>query len=1029
QQGNISVTQSGNFPSNSQQNNFPVLGNQQGNFPPNSNQGGFPNSQGNFSNTNNQQSGNFPPNNQGSFPPNSTQSSTFPPSSSSNQPQTQNQAFQQPTNFQNFPPQSQQQSQQQPQGFWNQDSNFKQPNDSYNNFRPPFNQNCNTNQPWLKKEDHKPIINSPIKLEGGSSESKPKINIISDIKLSSGGAFDMKKINILSDIKLDPKKEFEELKEEKLEIKNTKQEPPKQETSEDDVKIVNEAVPPAKAATKEDTGIPYDWAIELLKDYVPGIIENSAKMEILFCIIKESIALGDRLLLFSQSLITLDLIEQFLQMNMCPGETHNWAKNVNYYRLDGSTSALEREKLINEFNSNPKIYLFLVSTRAGSLGINLIGANRVVVLDASWNPCHDTQAVCRVYRYGQRKPCFVYRLVVDNCLEKKIYDRQINKQGMSDRVVDECNPDAHLTMKDVSTLCWDDAEEAEVKDWSHCKENYIDVVLQKVLVQYGTRLNKEPFHHESLLVDRKDKQLSQQEKRLAKKGYEREKQAARQPAYNVGSMARGHRPVASVRPMQQGGERPSRWIPAEHWQRQGMTAQEMTLPLDVVIPTNHSDKNSIVLKAGQKVLVLKSPKGVYMQLESGKIVAVKTAIKVRGKVEDDVAKVKATIPPSIKNNTALSVIPQKRAVRPFTPNLAKFNMRSVKQNVPNLVSRIQSVTKRVQTAKTKPYQIGQEIARAINQPRSETESHPSSSDEERVHVEKRHFNFGKESGLTIEPRMKGSADTSRSNSLERRDLSSSEVEVEMHTGTRAKNYKSKGSKNSSSALERLERSASNMIESKQTFQETLDSITSTYPEEEKLSDTSSHASTTHSANQSSQSISSTTSDQDVIPVEDQPYQSESEATPSAAPAESTKSDIPTPEYGYNNYYGYNHMQPYPPPPQGYPGYPQPPLYDMMGYPQPQQPQYNYGMYPPQNYPPQHQYPPQAPYDYGQPPPQGPVYPGYAPYPPQQYPPPPQGMYPPPGAPPPAGYPDYQYPPPPHAAAPPPPPAAPYYPGH
>lgn len=244
----------------------------------------------------------------------------------------------------------------------------------------------------------------------------------------------------------------------------------------------------------------------------------------------------------------------------------------------------------------------------------------------------------------------------------------------------------------------------------------------------------------------------------------------------------------------------------------------MTLPLDVVIPTNQPDKGNIVLKAGQKVLVLKSPKGVYMQLESGKIVAIKTAIKVRGKAEEDAAKVKATIPPSIKNNAAISVVPQKRAVRPFTPNLTKLNMRSIKQNVPNLVSRIQSVTKRVQTAKTKPYQIGQEIARAVNQAKSETESHPSSSDEERVHVEKRHFNFAKDTGLTIEPRVKGSTDTSRSNSLERRDLSSSEIEVEMHTGTK-KNYKKNAKNSASSALERLEQSTSTiMSESKQTFQ-------------------------------------------------------------------------------------------------------------------------------------------------------------------------------------------------------------------
>nr|XP_022902490.1 uncharacterized protein LOC111415174 isoform X2 [Onthophagus taurus] len=939
-----------------------------------------------------------------------------PPSNYPNQ----NQQFQPPGNFDNY------QNQQQP--YWNQEykpnENYNKPNESYN-FKPPFNQNY-PNQQW-KKEEKSPSSNicpSPVKSEPG--DIKPKINIISDIKLSGNSAYDMnKKINILSDIKLEPKTENDEIKEE---VKSEKGIDIKQEPSDDDIKIV-EATPAIKTATKEDTGIPYDWAIELLKDYVPGIIENSAKLEILFCIIKESIALGDRLLVFSQSLITLDLIEQFLQMNVVPGDTLNWAKNVNYYRLDGSTSALEREKLINEFNSNPKIYLFLVSTRAGSLGINLIGANRVVVLDASWNPCHDTQAVCRVYRYGQRKPCFVYRLVVDNCLEKKIYDRQINKQGMSDRVVDECNPDAHLTIKDVSTLCWDDkTEEGEEKDWSHCKDNYIDVVLQKVLVQHGKRLNKEPFQHESLLVDRKDKQLSQQEKRLAKKGYEREKQAARQPSYNVGGVSRGHRPVASVRPMQQGGERPTRWIPAEHWQRQGMTAQEMTLPLDVVIPTNQPDKGNIVLKAGQKVLVLKSPKGVYMQLESGKIVAIKTAIKVRGKVDEDQAKAKAMI----KNNTAISVLPQKRIVKPFAPNLTKLSVKSIKQNVPNLVSKMQTVTKRVQTAKTKPYNIGQEITRTSTQAKSETESHPSSSDEERtLHGnEKRHFNFSKDNILNLDN--KKSAHNSRNSSLERREMSTDEDTISpiVTTAIKPKNVRGKSKREASTALERLDQCASTiMAKNKQTFQESLDTITSTYTEDDK------HPEPSHSAtNQSTQSISSS-SEPEVIPVDDVTYP-ENEPTSTSTGETTSKSDIPTPDYGYN-YYGYAHggHVPYPPPPQGYPGYPPQP-YEMMGY---QQPQYNYAMYPPQGYPPPPQGYPQGPYEYQPPPPhpQGPpppVYAGYPPYPPQQYPPPPpQGMYvgaPPPGGPPPPppgpGY-EYGYVAP-HAGSAP-PPAAPYYTGH
>ena len=266
-----------------------------------------------------------------------------------------------------------------------------------------------------------------------------------------------------------------------------------------------------------------------MNDYVPDVLENSAKFSIFFAILDETIRVGDRILLFSQSLFTLGLLEQFLQERCLPDTEIPFRPGVNYFRLDGSTPVQERERLINEFNAAPNgvgpgaVPLFLVSTRAGSLGVNLVGANRVVVLDASWNPCHDSQAVCRVYRYGQEKNTFIYRLVADNTIERKIYDRQINKQGMADRVVDESNPDNYLYSKDINSLICDEKDDPPVESVHLNPEEEHDPVTKSVLALKGDLLTKAPFPHESLLIDRKEKKLTKSEKRLAEKTFEIEK--------------------------------------------------------------------------------------------------------------------------------------------------------------------------------------------------------------------------------------------------------------------------------------------------------------------------------------------------------------------------------------------------------------------------------------------------------------------------------------------------------------------------
>ncbi|GFS38893.1 helicase ARIP4 [Nephila pilipes] len=406
-----------------------------------------------------------------------------------------------------------------------------------------------------------------------------------------------------------------------------------------------------------DSSINYEWAIPIMKDYVLGVVENSHKMMVLFVIISETLHMGDKLLVFSQSLSTLDLLEQFLskiqvprkpdQLDQAPNET--WCRNKNYFRLDGSTSAQEREKLINEFNRNDSVSLFLLSTRAGCLGINLVGANRIVVMDASWNPCHDAQAVCRIYRYGQKKQCHIYRLVTDNSLEKRIYDRQVNKQGMSDRVVDELNPESNFTWKDVTTLIQDDEDDGPIQELAKFSSSYSDKVLKYLVTEMSPSLSKEPFEHESLLLDRKDLKLTKQEKRLAKQSYEMAKRANMiniRTTYSYLPGAAGQL-IINNKQCQWVGGTTIRVLPNQSTSsggnvrpgttatpitaspslmsslfKQGVMVQKLTMPSNVSIPVLTPGAPPVVIPAGQDVLVLRTPKGVYLRLPDGRIIAV-----------------------------------------------------------------------------------------------------------------------------------------------------------------------------------------------------------------------------------------------------------------------------------------------------------------------------------------------------------------------------------------------------------------------
>eukprot|EP00210_Caulerpa_lentillifera_P001183 g1139.t1 len=151
----------------------------------------------------------------------------------------------------------------------------------------------------------------------------------------------------------------------------------------------------------------------------------SGKLELLNRILPKLKTTGHRVLLFSQMTHMLDLIEEFLEL-----------KGYQYVRLDGSTKTQERAQLLDAFNApNSPYFLFMLSTRAGGLGLNLQSADTVIIFDSDWNPAMDLQAEDRAHRIGQLRDVLVLTLVCAGTIEEAIMERANEKRDIDAKVI------------------------------------------------------------------------------------------------------------------------------------------------------------------------------------------------------------------------------------------------------------------------------------------------------------------------------------------------------------------------------------------------------------------------------------------------------------------------------------------------------------------------------------------------------------------------------------------------------------------
>ena len=225
------------------------------------------------------------------------------------------------------------------------------------------------------------------------------------------------------------------------------------------------------------------------------LIENCGKLNIVSKLLKRLKERGSRVLIFTQMTRVLDILEDFMvmrnykvsrvcfavQFQIDSDADASWAI-LQYCRIDGNTTYEDREEAIDSFNApNSEKFCFILSTRAGGLGINLQTADTCILYDSDWNPQQDLQAQDRCHRLGQKKPVSIYRLVSENTIEEKIVERAQQKLKLDAMVVQQgrLKDKDKVTKEEMMAAVRFGADAVFRSEESTITDEDIDVILER----------------------------------------------------------------------------------------------------------------------------------------------------------------------------------------------------------------------------------------------------------------------------------------------------------------------------------------------------------------------------------------------------------------------------------------------------------------------------------------------------------------------------------------------------------------------